>query len=414
MDPRRIGEFIAALRKSRGLTQQEVAEKLNVSNKTISKWERGDGYPEISLIPAIAEIFEVTTDEIFRGTRINQAESESPSNERKIEKQKERLINSSVAKFKNYTLISLALIVLSLVALYTIAYTTFRPILAVAICYVLVIIAISLELIGINNVTNALKARELLADDDPLAIKVAHSLYYSGGFVLTSGITALVLALPFFLAKVLNFSNLPILSLLRLPDGVISFDFYLYIVPVLLIIAGVLSSFSFGFLRSLTGYRDPVETGMMKAVKKRYAQVLVVVLLITVVSHGILFWRFGLPGKLVFEHGVSLERYIEEYEAYQSTKQSLSELEIGGRRRVFDNDVLIYDSQYENVASWDVDRGVVYFTEADPDWVLKMRRGLTFVFGYIYFAEFLLIGAFYFRRKVIIMVDEKNFITISN
>lgn len=41
------------------MTQQEVADRLNVSNKTISKWERDEGYPEITIIPALAELFEV-------------------------------------------------------------------------------------------------------------------------------------------------------------------------------------------------------------------------------------------------------------------------------------------------------------------------------------------------------------------
>ena len=63
-----IGSFLAALRKARGMTQQEVADRLNVSNKTVSKWERDEGYPEITMIPALAELFDVTADEILRGS----------------------------------------------------------------------------------------------------------------------------------------------------------------------------------------------------------------------------------------------------------------------------------------------------------------------------------------------------------
>lgn len=70
MDMQKIGQFLAALRKCRGLTQQEVADRLGVSDKTVSKWECGNGLPDITAIPAIAELFEVTADEILCGERI--------------------------------------------------------------------------------------------------------------------------------------------------------------------------------------------------------------------------------------------------------------------------------------------------------------------------------------------------------
>ncbi|HHW74983.1 MAG TPA: helix-turn-helix transcriptional regulator, partial [Firmicutes bacterium] len=72
MEKKTMGAFIAALRKAGGMTQQEVADRLSVSNKTISKWERDEGYPEITIIPALAELFDVTSDEILRGGRIPQ------------------------------------------------------------------------------------------------------------------------------------------------------------------------------------------------------------------------------------------------------------------------------------------------------------------------------------------------------
>ena len=62
-----IGEFIAALRKSSGYTQQEVADRLGVSNKTVSSWETGASCPDISMLPALAELYGVTCDEILRG-----------------------------------------------------------------------------------------------------------------------------------------------------------------------------------------------------------------------------------------------------------------------------------------------------------------------------------------------------------
>lgn len=69
MEKKTIGGFISTLRKANGMTQKELAERLNVSDKTISRWERDDGAPDLALIPVIAEIFNVTCDELLRGER---------------------------------------------------------------------------------------------------------------------------------------------------------------------------------------------------------------------------------------------------------------------------------------------------------------------------------------------------------
>ena len=73
MDTTKIGKYIAGRRKALGLTQQELAEKLSVTNKAVSKWETGQGAPDIGLLTHLAEILEVTTDELLRG------ESNAPS-----------------------------------------------------------------------------------------------------------------------------------------------------------------------------------------------------------------------------------------------------------------------------------------------------------------------------------------------
>ena len=70
MEKNTIGSFIAALRRAKGMTQRELAEQLFVSDKTVSRWERNESEPELSLIPMIADIFGVTSDELLRGKRI--------------------------------------------------------------------------------------------------------------------------------------------------------------------------------------------------------------------------------------------------------------------------------------------------------------------------------------------------------
>lgn len=64
-----MGEFLATLRRANGYTQQEVAEKLGVSNRTLSSWETDRTAPDLLVLPAIADLYGVTVDEILRGER---------------------------------------------------------------------------------------------------------------------------------------------------------------------------------------------------------------------------------------------------------------------------------------------------------------------------------------------------------
>ena len=73
MEKKTLGSFISALRRAQGLTQQEVADRLAVSNKAVSRWERDEAMPDILLLPAIADLFGVTVDELLRGERMREA-----------------------------------------------------------------------------------------------------------------------------------------------------------------------------------------------------------------------------------------------------------------------------------------------------------------------------------------------------
>ena len=69
MTNKSIGSFLSELRKEKGLTQKEIADFLNVSDKTVSHWECDKYSPDISVIPVLAEFFGVTCDEILKGER---------------------------------------------------------------------------------------------------------------------------------------------------------------------------------------------------------------------------------------------------------------------------------------------------------------------------------------------------------
>lgn len=60
-----ISENIKKLRKQKNITQEELSNYIGVSFQAISKWERGEGYPDITLLPTIVNFFNVTIDELF-------------------------------------------------------------------------------------------------------------------------------------------------------------------------------------------------------------------------------------------------------------------------------------------------------------------------------------------------------------
>ena len=65
MDQVRTGRFIAARRKEKGLTQKQLAEKLGISDKTVSKWECGNGFPEISLLLPLCDELGITVNDLL-------------------------------------------------------------------------------------------------------------------------------------------------------------------------------------------------------------------------------------------------------------------------------------------------------------------------------------------------------------
>ena len=113
MEKKTIGGFISALRKANGMTQKDLAERLNVSDKSVSRWECDEGAPDLSLIPVIAEIFGVTCDELLRGERKSPEQRADPMAESepspKAEKQLQRMLKSAMAQYKNRTYIAMGI-----------------------------------------------------------------------------------------------------------------------------------------------------------------------------------------------------------------------------------------------------------------------------------------------------------------
>ena len=79
MDQIKIGKFIAVCRKQKGLTQMQLAEKLNITDKAISKWERGIAMPDSSIMLALCDILGISVNELLCGEKINM--ENNPKNE---------------------------------------------------------------------------------------------------------------------------------------------------------------------------------------------------------------------------------------------------------------------------------------------------------------------------------------------
>ena len=75
MDQEKIGSFLAENRKAKGLTQIEFAEKLGVTNKSVSRWETGKNMPDVSLFLSICDVLDISVNELLIGEHITTQES---------------------------------------------------------------------------------------------------------------------------------------------------------------------------------------------------------------------------------------------------------------------------------------------------------------------------------------------------
>ena len=74
MDQEKMGKFIAELRKDKNMTQVELANKLGITDRAISKWENGRGMPDLSLLKPLCEILGISINELLSGEKLNQDE----------------------------------------------------------------------------------------------------------------------------------------------------------------------------------------------------------------------------------------------------------------------------------------------------------------------------------------------------
>ena len=75
MDLHKVGVFITSLRKEKGLTQKELAEKLNITDSAVSKWERGNSLPDTALLMPLCEFLGISITELLNGAKVAQQDA---------------------------------------------------------------------------------------------------------------------------------------------------------------------------------------------------------------------------------------------------------------------------------------------------------------------------------------------------
>ncbi len=262
MEKKTMGSFMAALRKANGLTQQQVADRLNVSNKTVSKWECDDGYPEITILPAIAELYGVTVDELLRGERAVTPTTEG-NRDTKSEATIKYLIEKSTVRFTNSSVISIVLGVIALVLAYTIGDIVYNyNVLWVGYVIILVLCGVStaIALVAFNNFASGLH-NENIVEKDSFECNIKKCIK---NICIIAFLTSISL-----LGLVLNV----------IMDGP---SFLFAALPATVIVGGVVTYFVRSFLYKKYKIEEPELTVEQKLYRKKHIKITSIILCVVV------------------------------------------------------------------------------------------------------------------------------------
>ena len=148
MDQIRSGRLIAEERKKKGYTQRQLAEKLNISDKTISKWECGNGFPEVSLLLPLCDELGITVNDLLSGEIVPREDYQKKAENKMVEMIREREANK-----KQFTL-TLLLGGVSLAAFLTllIVVCVYTDVIPLTVKLILLAIACVIFTVGVTAV----------------------------------------------------------------------------------------------------------------------------------------------------------------------------------------------------------------------------------------------------------------------
>lgn len=200
MDAVKIGEFLKALRKSKGYTQQEVAEALYVTQKTVSRWENGEGIPDINIIVSVAEFYDVTVDELLKGERKIKEQAEYTIKQKS--KSKFRLIDNKLSSKQNIFFIVSTSVMCFFFMLGLILGLLVSEVAALIIIPFGLLIGLGIYIFGIteiNKIINDEDLDELKEDLDKAKINLKKKNLLFSDIFFISIILTLLLAILFYM-----------------------------------------------------------------------------------------------------------------------------------------------------------------------------------------------------------------------
>ena len=223
MEKKTLGSFLSALRRAQGLTQQEVADRLAVSNKAVSRWERDEAMPDITLLPAIADLFGVTVDELLRGERKRVTDTpplpdptdpptdvppeeegythETPPDPRALRGLR-AMMKRALSRFRTDMLLSRALTLSGLFIMMGVSYGFYRPSIGFAILLLFLTGSVTVTAMAAMRMKDALNEQFFneetrLPDTELTAACRAYAAHTSRSLFVSA--TALLISLPLVL-----------------------------------------------------------------------------------------------------------------------------------------------------------------------------------------------------------------------
>lgn len=159
MDQRKIGEFLKRLRSEKELTQEQLAEKIGVSNRTVSRWETGNNLPDISILIQLSEFYDIDIREIIDGERKSESvNAEMKDTLEKVAQYTEYEKEMIIMRMKRNSVIAL----ISMIFVYVIAISSDLPNIFVLVQFAGIVLAIGAIA---ENILYATRKKKTISED---------------------------------------------------------------------------------------------------------------------------------------------------------------------------------------------------------------------------------------------------------
>lgn len=165
MEQDKVGKFIAKLRKEKDMTQQQLADKLGITDRAVSNWENGRRLPEYSILKELCDIFGISINELFAGEKIDKENYNQIADEnllKVIEK-----INKESRKIEKRMIIVLVIsVILTMLIIYLLPLKNIKDVYIFIMVIIMSIISITINIIAMGEKNNDMLAIKTCKQDD--------------------------------------------------------------------------------------------------------------------------------------------------------------------------------------------------------------------------------------------------------